>query len=398
MCLEARISRLKEILKNTYGHEAEAARVLCSPYRICPLGAHVDHQHGVVTGMCIDRSVLMVYAPNYRQEMQLESLNYAGKTHFSFEECCQPQEKHWGNYAKGAVFALQKNFKIETGFDGIIEGNLPVGGLSSSAAVGLAYLMALEDVNGLNVSREENIFLDQAIENEFIGLHNGILDQSTILMSHKCKLFYLDCETTKYDIIDPGSNIPEFKIIVVYSGLSAALSGTGYNRRVLECREATQMFLEKAGLEVQPDSVLKDVPEDIYEKYKHELPLNLRKRAEHVFSENRRVKQGVDLWEKGDLVQFGQLINASGLSSIENYEAGSPHLISIYEILAAQPGVYGARFSGGGFRGSCIGLIDPKYADQIKATVAEAYPKKHVDIKDSYEIFICDSDEGVRFI
>ncbi len=396
--LEARISRLKTILKNTYGHEAEEMRVICSPYRICPLGAHVDHQHGVVTGMCIDRSVLMVYAPNNRREMRLESLNFAGKTHFSFDDCCQPQEKYWGNYAKGAVFALQKKFSIHTGFDGIIEGNLPVGGLSSSAAVGLAYLMALENVNGLKVSRDENIFLDQVIENEFIGLHNGILDQSTILMSHKCKLFYLDCETTNYQIIDPGSNIPEFKIIVVYSGLSVALSGTGYNRRVLECREAAQILLEKANLEVKDDSVLKDVPVDIYEQYKQELPLNLQKRTEHFFSENERVKKGIELWQKGELTQFGQLINASGLSSIEKYEAGSPHLISIYEILAAQPGVYGARFSGGGFRGSCIGLIDPKYADQIKASVAEAYPKKHVDIKDSYEIFICDSDEGVRFI
>jgi galactokinase/galacturonokinase len=258
--------------------------------------------------------------------------------------------------------------------------------------------MALENVNGLKVSRDENIFLDQVIENEFIGLHNGILDQSTILMSHKCKLFYLDCETTNYQIIDPGSNIPEFKIIVVYSGLSVALSGTGYNRRVLECREAAQILLEKANLEVKDDSVLKDVPVDIYEQYKQELPLNLQKRTEHFFSENERVKKGIELWQKGELTQFGQLINASGLSSIEKYEAGSPHLISIYEILAAQPGVYGARFSGGGFRGSCIGLIDPKYADQIKASVAEAYPKKHVDIKDSYEIFICDSDEGVRFI
>jgi galactokinase/galacturonokinase len=398
MCLEARISRLKTILKNTYGHEAEEARVICSPYRICPLGAHVDHQHGVVTGMCIDRSVLMVYAPNHRREMRLESLNFAGKTHFPFDDCCQPQEKYWGNYAKGAVFALQKKFSIQTGFDGIIEGNLPVGGLSSSAAVGLAYLMALEDVNGLNISRDENIFLDQVIENEFIGLRNGILDQSTILMSHKCKLFYLDCETANYQIIDPGWNIPEFKIIVIYSGLSVALSGTGYNRRVLECREATQILLEKANLEVKPDSVLKDVPVEIYEQYKQELPLNLQKRTEHFFSENERVKKGTVLWQKGDLAQFGQLINASGLSSIEKYEAGSPHLISIYEILAAQTGVYGARFSGGGFRGSCIGLIDPKYADQIKASVAEAYPKKHIDIKDSYEIFICDSDEGVRFI
>lgn len=389
-----RIERLKQELKNTFGHEPSSARVIRSPYRICPLGAHIDHQQGKVTGMCIDRSVLLVYVPNPTGQVRLQSKNFDGTVTFSLNKPLNKKNKDWGNYAKGAVFALQQHFKIQNGIDGIIEGNLPIGGLSSSAAVGIAYLLALENANDLHLTREQNIHLDRAIENEFIGLRNGILDQSTILLSRKNKLFHLDCQTEDYCLISPDTNFAPYKIIVVYSGISQGLVGTGYNARVAECQNATRRLMQKAGKTVNGNCVLRNVPVDVFEKFHRELPDNEKKRAIHFFSENDRVCLGVSHWRNGKLKEFGNLINASGLSSIQNYECGSPHLITIYDILSETEGVYGARFSGAGFRGSCIGLIDPAFEETIIEKVKYEYPRKHNEIRDKYKIFTCTSDEG----
>jgi hypothetical protein len=123
---------------------------------------------------CLDHSVLLAYVPNPTDEVRLYSENFDGLTHFKIHEALEKNGKHWSNYARGAVFALKKKFSLRSGIDGIIQGNLSVGGLSSSATVGLAYLFALEQVNEITVSRTENIDLDQVLENEFIGLHNGI--------------------------------------------------------------------------------------------------------------------------------------------------------------------------------------------------------------------------------
>lgn len=395
---KARIDLLIQELKRTFGRSTKNIRIICSPYRICPLGAHVDHQLGLVTGMCIDHNILLAYVLNSTGTIRLRSKNFPGLIQFSIHDELATDCNNWGKYLEGAVYALAQKYPLKFGFDGIIEGNLPIGGLSSSAAVGLAYLLALEDVNQLSISHEENIRFDQIIENEFIGLNNGILDQSTILMSQKDKLLYLDCQSEVFKIIAPPKNIPNFNIVVVYSGLSQALCSTDYNRRVSECQQAAKLLLKNAGIKLAKTCVLRDVPNDVYETYRAKLPKNLGKRARHFFSELNRVEKSLSAWKVGDFEIFGSLMNQSGKSSIENYECGSPHLISIFEILTNTEGVYGARFSGAGFRGSCIGLIDPNYRESIEAKIKREYPRKHPDISTRYSIHFCNSDKGVRIL
>lgn len=393
-----RIWKLKQDLNESFGFDPGQTHVVRSPYRICPLGAHVDHQKGLVTGMCIDRNILLVYRPNTNGKIRLKSLNFEKGVEFSIHDHSTPIAKDWGNYPKGAVAALRETYELKYGFDGVIEGNMPIGGLSSSAAVGLAYLLALQHVNDIDIATEENIHLNLKIENGFIGLKTGILDQSTILLSQKNKLFFLDCQNEDYCLISPGEKMPQFKIIVVYSGVCKNLAGTGYNQRVLECEEATHMLVQKARFPSNNRHVLRDIPVEVFKDYRNELPEKARKRATHFFSEYERVRRGLSHWRNGDLQKFGKLINESGKSSIENYECGCEQLITIYQILSEASGVYGARFSGAGFRGSCIGLIDPAYEGTIIEAIRKEYPKRHPDIENSYEVFICESDEGARLL
>jgi galactokinase len=282
------------------------------------------------------------------------------------------------------------------GIDALVEGDMPIGGLSSSAAVGIAYLLALEVANDLVVTPEENIGHDRYVENVYLGLKNGILDQSIILMSDRDHLTFLDCQSFEFAKYPTPVNNGQLEVVVVHSGVAEALASTDYNSRVDECQWAARMLLELAGEQIHEKPKLRMVSEDIYEAYGDKLPEPLNRRARHFFTENRRVRSGVDAWTAGDLVRFGSLINASGASSVRDYESGCPELVTLYEILRDCPGVYGARFSGGGFRGSCIGLVNPAYRDCILDTVRSRYPRAHPHIENLYSVHFCRLDGPAR--
>jgi galactokinase len=410
---QQRIDQITGTLKERWGVNEDEIRIVCSPLRICPLGAHIDHQLGLVTGMTIDRSILLAFAPNSEGKVWISSTTFSPTVEFSLDDVPARVPGDWGNYVRGAVVALQQKYDLQYGIYGIVHGDMPIGGLSSSAAVGVAYLLALEQANGLEVPPLENIRLDQYIENVYLGLNNGILDQSVILLSDEKHLTYLDCQSVEVQMIDSSFQQNDFEIVVAHSGINEALASTDYNRRVAECQEAARLMLEWAGYDVPDPSTplrpfdraqgelcseqgsglsslaLRLVPEEVYHTHSRRLPDKLGKRAAHFFTEMQRVQEGIVAWRKGDLDALGQLISASGASSINNYECGCEHLITIYEILNACPGVYGARFSGAGFRGCCIGLINPAYKGDIVEAIQRRYPQAHPDVADKYGVYFC---------
>ncbi len=422
---------------------------LYSPYRICPLGAHIDHQLGIVLGTTINRGIHFKFTPNKTGKVCLHSLDYNERIEFSMpviESRIMARQSrsvtdiprktgHWSDYARGAVWVLNefchyrlipspqreegRARRLKYGIDAEINADFPGGGLSSSAAIAIAYLLALEKVNNLDISAEENIKLVQKLENEYIGLKNGILDQSIILLTKPVpnSMVYLDCKTLEHRLITthPHPNLApagkeqdkevKFEVAVVYSGIEQALSGTGYNKRVAECGEAARLLMEMADKRLprqkpaRNDKMIKlrDVPEEVFHAHKDNLPENLKKRATHFFTEMERVQKGAALWKKGDLEGFGKLMTESGKSSIENYECGTPALIRIYELLNSIDGVNGARFSGAGFRGSCIGLIKPSedVRNAVRKKIGEYYKKEFPQYADNCKIAFCATNTEV---
>lgn len=377
-----------------------------SPYRICPLGAHVDHQDGAVTGMAIDHGVVIAFAPRAGPTVRAVSANFPGLVAFDLEDVPPARPGEWGNFVRGAVMALCRRYRMRAGADLALAGELPVGGLSSSAAVAVGCLLALEAANGLEVGPEENVALARAIENEYIGLHSGVLDQSTILLSQRERLLWLDCRTLAREYVAlgaapaPSAPIQPPAIAIAYSGLSQALVSTGYNRRVAECLEAAAQLLALAGLPAPADEAprLRDVPVEVFERYRHELPPPLARRAAHYFGEQARVAAGIKAWRRGDLARFGGLVTESGRSSIERYECGAPELVTLYEALIATPGVYGARFSGAGFRGSCLALVEPGAFETIAEQVRAVYAAAHPERVPAFGFFRCASSDGARLL
>ena len=144
------------------------------------------------------------------------------------------------------------------------------------------------------------------------------------------------------------------------------------------------------------DTRLRDVPYEVFEAYKDHLPELWRRRAEHYYSEFARAEKGAELWREGDLEGYGQLVFESGKSSIYSYECGCDELKKLYEIMRNTDGIYGGRFSGAGFKGCCMALVDPEKVEDIKAKVTEEYLKAFPELEGRYSAYVCESADGVR--
>ena len=236
----------------------------------------------------------------------------------------------------------------------------------------------------------------KAAENKYVGVNCGKLDQSCEVLCKKDQLLYLDCADDSYSLI-PWTG-PKFTIAVFFSGLERSLATSAYNLRQDECKAAAYDLLAYAGMNYGKfiDTRLRDVPVEVFEEYKDRLPVNFRKRAAHYFGEFARAEVGAEAWKNGDLETYGSLIFESGKSSVENYECGCPELITLYNIMTETDGIYGGRFSGAGFKGCCMALIDPEKAEEVLAHVGEKYLAAYPQLEGKYMSALCSSADGVK--
>lgn len=385
--------KCEEQYKELYGHEPE--NVAFCPYRIAPLGAHIDHQLGAINGLAIDRGIHIAYGLKESGICEIRSLNFDKRAQFHVRDIPGEKVGDWADHCRAAAKMLGDKYKLSYGISAVIEGSLPIGGLSSSASVIIAFLSALAAVNNIELKPWETIMMAKAAENKYVGVNCGKLDQSCEVLSRKDQLLFLDCADDSWQLIPwNGKN---FKIAIFFSGLERSLANSAYNLRQDECKAAAYNLLAYSGLEYGKfsDAVLRNVPREVFEEYKERLPEPFRKRAVHFFSEYERVQQGVELWTSGDIEGYGDLVFKSGESSINNYECGCPELIKLYEIMTDTPGIYGGRFSGAGFKGCCMALVDPEKAEDVMSRVEEKYLAAYPGLRGKYVSALCDSADGV---
>ena len=387
---------LREAFAAAYPKIDGGLQSVYTPYRVCPIGAHIDHQLGEVTGFALDRGVTMLYRAEDTPVVRLRSLNFDGEAVFAADGRSK-RHGDWGDYARAAVWALTRaGHTLRQGFTGVVMGTLPVGGLSSSAAVIITYMQAFCRINGIELTDSELISAAQLAENGFMGLSVGRLDQSCEVLCRKDQLLHLDTSDGSYELIPRPDNMPDFEIAIFFSGIERSLAGTKYNARVDELKAAAYSLMAHSGMEYGrfADTKLRQVPREIFEAYKSRLPEPWRMRAEHYYSEMERVERGVAAWRRGDLEAFGRCIFESGHSSIYSYETGSEELRALYEAMCHTPGVYGGRFSGAGFKGCCMALIDPARRDAIAAGVESEYLARFPEMRGRYEAHFCRTADG----
>ena len=380
-------------------YHRDPADIAFCPYRVCPIGAHSDHQLGKVTGFAIDQGVRIAYGPKRNGVVEMSSLQFDKRAQWHIKQVDEKPVLDWADYLRGATWALGKRYTLHTGMCGVVEGSLPIGGLSSSAAVIIAFLSALCRVNGIQLTQQEIITIALDAENNYVGVSCGKLDQSCEVFSRKDHLLYLDTKDDSFELIPTHPNMKPYKIAIFFSGIERTLAGSAFNMRVDECRSAAYALKAYAGMPYGKfhETNLRDVPVEEYHCFKHLLPENWAKRAEHWYTEFDRVQRGAEAWRRGDLEEYGRLSFESGRSSIYNWETGSPELKSLYEIMTHTDGIYGGRFSGAGFKGCCMALIDPAFEEQILRNVTQEYLQVFPALEGKYSAHICGSADGVSF-
>ena len=355
------------VLHDTFAVHLAETRTIFVPYRISPLGAHVDHQGGQILGRTIRAGTALAYVPLDEPEIHLASAAFPGVISFSLGTAVE--SSHWARYAQAAALALGQVHHLSRGIVAASSGALTNAGLASSASVGLAYLQALADVNNVALTPEELVELDFQLEGTYLGLKNGIQDQTNILFGQENSLLHLDARSRATYLVHDQPEVAGAGWLIAYSGVSRSLTSGGFNDRVAECREAAQWL--------EPTAVtLSDVSPAQFASQAEAMPPVLRRRAAHYFSEVARVAAGVQAWQEGDLASFGQLMNDSCASSVQQYESGHEAVIALHRIVSGAAGVYGSRFSGGGYGGCIIALVAQAQAETAVAHIKQAYQQQ----------------------
>jgi len=394
------LTQAKEKLVDRFSFENKTApsdlRVIASPYRICPLGAHIDHQGGPVLGMTINAYTLMAFVPTDDGAVRLQSKNYPGIVRFKLDRPAAGAGNTWSIYAQAAAQALQEAYPLKNGLSGILDGMLPGCGLSSSASVLLAYLHALAAANQIMLQPWDYVRFARRAENNYIGLNNGILDQTSIVFGRRGNLLHIDTRQEKVSELPDTLGESHYRIIVAYSGYSRELTTSGYNTRVLECREAARRLSRMCGC--GPVDTLSEIPAEAFQRHGHKLPPEVGRRAEHFFGEMQRVHEGIAAWQQGLIEEFGRLMVESCRSSIDKYECGIRPIYDLQQIASSADGVFGSRFMGGGFGGCVVGLVETGKAAAAASDIRKAYRRLHPEAADQAKVYLARSADGVRFL
>ncbi len=389
-------SRVIEAFRKKYNKQPKHTSF--TPYRICPLGAHSDHNNGIITGFAIDRGIHIAYGPKMNGIIEVSSLQFTKRAQWHVLSTPNEKQGDWADHLRGATIALNQRYPLRVGLCAVLDGELPIGGLSSSAAVIITFLYALCTLNNIYIHRKELIQIAKEAENKYVGVSCGKLDQSCEVYCKKNNLLFMDMMTDEYERIPENQNMKPYEIIIFFSGLERSLAASKFNMRVDELRSAAYALKAFANMDYGKfeETNLREVPYEVYLKFKDKLPVNWAKRAKHWYEEYQRVKKGVKAWRDGDIIEFGKLVFESGKSSIVNWETGSPELIKLYEIMTHTKGIYGGRFSGAGFKGCCMAIIDPDYEKEILETVEKEYLEAFPIMKGKYSAHICHTADGVH--
>lgn len=344
-----------------------------SPGRINLIGEHTDYNGGYVFPASITYGTYGVARRREDDRVLVYSTNFEelGVISFTLNELDYDKNANWANYVKGVILTLKEaGHKIDCGFELVVEGTIPNGaGLSSSASLELLVGVVLEDLFNLDVMRLELVKMGKKVENEFIGVNSGIMDQFAIGFGEKDKAILLDTNTLEYEMIPVG--LDDYAIVIMNTNKRRELADSKYNERRAECEEALAYLQTK--LEINALGELSETEFDANQNLiKDEI---LIKRAKHAVYENERTKKAKAALTAGDLEEFGKLLNASHTSLRDDYEVTGLELDTLVSTAQKQEGVLGARMTGAGFGGCAIALVKESEIHTFKNNVYDEYLK-----------------------
>jgi galactokinase len=371
-------------------YQKAPAATYFTPGRVNLIGEHIDYNGGLVLPAAVTLGTTLCMAPNDDQVFRFKSLNFPDTKEVAVSTSYQKEGNGWFNYPIGIINQLEAEGKTITGFDFLFHGNIPVSsGLSSSASIEVLTAYALNDFLNLGYSRLELALMGQKVENEFIGVNCGIMDQFAVAFGEKDQAILLNCDTLKHIMVD--CQLGNYNLAIINTNKSRKLEESKYNERVAECNEALVALNQEIKL-----NNLCELTAEKFALHKHLITdPKILDRATHVVTENDRVHLAAKALGSQDLETFGRLMYASHESLKELYEVSGKELDTIVEFCQQYPKVLGARMTGAGFGGCAIALLE-KGAEEDFEKQLNAYYEAQVGYPAG--VYISEIGDGARKI
>lgn len=366
-----------------------------APGRVNLLGEHLDYNGGTVLPIAIDRYVQVKALRQQNELISIQALDLDQSIDFNLD-CIENKVDingnplpDWAMFPAGVARALHQHELKVSGMQAAFTSSVPMGaGLSSSAAVEVAFAGAWQALGGWSLERMSLAKLCQEAENETVGVESGLMDQfaSANGVDEHVMIFNTRDDSWRTVPIPPGT-----VIVVADSGIRRSLSHSGYNQRKQECDQALHILQKK----IPAIQFLTDVTPDDFKKYESMLPDTLRNRTRHVVEECLRVTQAVDALEKRDPAAFGRLMFEGHASLRDLYEVSTAELDTLVNIAGTLPGCHGARLTGAGFGGCTVNLVATEWASFFISDLKDGYQKK---TGRQAEVYLCHASRGLNVL
>ncbi len=343
--------------------------VIQSPGRINIIGEHTDYNEGFVLPASIDKSIYVAISKREDQQIHLFSSNYQEYIEIALADI-RPNQ-NWSTYILGVVDQVQKKGHHLSGFNLVLDGDVPIGaGLSSSAAVECAVVFALNELFGLGISKLEMVQIAQKAEHTFSGVLCGIMDMFASMFGQQDQVIKLDCRSLDYTY--KPLVLDGYKLVLFNTNVKHSLASSAYNTRRQECEQGVSWVQQKYP-EVKS---LRDVNRQMLQELVAPKDQQVYRRCNYVVSEIERLQQACDDLERGDLLALGQKMFQTHQGLSNDYEVSCKELDFLVDEVKTQNAVLGARMMGGGFGGCTLNLVKEEFITEISEKLYQSYQQK----------------------
>lgn len=362
-----------------------------APGRVNLLGEHVDYNDGFVLPVAIDRAVQVAAAPTGEGFITLAALDLNASVSFSLDNLAEKIDSHgqplpaWARYPAGVAHVLQQEGLTVKGMRAVFTSDVPIGaGLSSSAAVEVAFAVTWRALGGWKRDALQIARLCQQAENQYVGVNCGLMDQFASACGKEGHALYFDTRSLEWQALPlpPGT-----AVVIADSGVRRSLATSAYNERRASCEQAVTLLRQH----LPNIHSLRDVSSVEFAAYSEFLPPIVRKRAEHVVKEIGRVQDAVVALRRGDAQLFGGLMFSGHASLRDLYEVSCPELDTLVSLARQQPGCYGARLTGAGFGGCTVNLVNEANAQAFIQNLKDGYQKQ---TGRQAQVYLCKASAG----
>lgn len=385
--------------------DVSGGKVRRSSSRFCLGVEHGDYNGTELFGVGTDRFIWMAYKPNGTDIVRIYSGNFPddGVVEFSLGDVPAPKSVYesWARFPYGVDYILQREgFKLTKGFDAVLYGNIPGGGMSRSASLSLNLIVSILDVNGIDVDDQFKIVdLAQAVENDYIGSPCGQLDQIMILFAKEGMGTHYNPKARTIDYVPIGQGATDFRVVGLDTGtVRPGLEKSTYKVRRAECEELVELA-KKAGFDITclADITDEELYNDVLAKLGDSHP-DMCDRMTYIYKAQKRFYEMMDAWKAGDIETVGAIFRADGYGLRDEYKISGDELETMCDIVRQVDGVLGERMLGGGDKGASGALVRADSVDAVKAAVDSEYPKRQPDYADKYAVHVCRIVDGIKLL